>query len=528
MSPPRRSLRSQHNEDIYGHPGGVKSGRYSVDIVDVFERSFGALTAGNKILETDPAGGMGRHLGLWSTTNLIIGRIIGTGIFSTPSSITSDVGSVGAALSLWTAGALISFCGLAVWLELGCMFPKSGGEKVYLEKVYQKPKFLATIIFSVQAILLGFTAQGCIVFASNILLAAGHNATPWESRGIAVAVITFVTILHTVAPKIGVKLMNLLSSIKVIVLLFISIPDPKASFRHSFAGSVHSAGPYATALFKVINSYAGWNNAAYVLNEVKDPQRTLKVSAPLGLFICAVLFILANVAYFTAATPQEITKSGTTVASFFVGKVCGPTAQRAISVFIALSALGNVLTVTFAQARVNQELAKEGAIPFSRFWASNWPNKAPGAGLLLHFIPSLIVIVAIPAGDAYAFILDVEGYPLAIINLFVVLAFLYLRYDEPISPRQHFRAPLPMALVFLVAQLFLIVDPFLRPPKGQGDTGLPYWLYPLVGIAVLLMGALYWLVWMVLWPMWGGFEWEEKKTELVDGTVVREFVKKRD
>lgn len=66
-----------------------------------------------------------------------------------------------------------------------------------------------------------------------------------------------------------------------------------------------------------------------------------------------------------------------------------------------MSALGNVLTVTFAQARVNQELAKEGAIPFSRFWASNWPNKAPGAGLLLHFIPSLIVIVAIPAGDAY-------------------------------------------------------------------------------------------------------------------------------
>ncbi|KAH8650506.1 high affinity methionine permease [Tricladium varicosporioides] len=484
---------------------------------------------------------MGRHLGLWSTTNLIIGRIIGTGIFSTPSSITSGVGSVGAALLLWTAGALISFCGLAVWLELGCMFPMSGGEKVYLEKVYQRPKFLATIIFSVQAILLGFTAQGCIVFASNILLAAGHNATAWESRGIAVAVITFVTILHIVTPKIGVKLMNLLSSIKVVVLLFIvgtglvvlgggvkSIPDPKASFRHAFAGSVRSPGPYATALFKVINSYAGWNNAAYVLNEVKEPQRTLKVAAPLGLFICAVLFIFANVAYFTAATPQEIAKSGITVASYFVGKVCGPTAQRTISVFIALSALGNVLTVTFAQARVNQELAKEGAIPFSRFWASNWPNKAPSAGLLLHFIPSLIVIVAIPAGDAYAFILDVEGYPLAIINLFVVLAFLSLRYDEPIFPRQHFKAPLPMALVFLVAQLFLIIDPFLRPPNGKGDIRLPYWLYPLVGIAVLLMGVLYWFIWMVLWPMWGRFEWEEKKTELVDGTVVREFVKKKD
>jgi len=76
-----------------------------------------------------------------------------------------------------------------------------------------------------------------------------------------------------------------------------------------------------------------------------------------------------------------------------VGKVFGATAKRVISVFVALSALGNVLTITFAQSRVNQEISKEGIIPFSRFWASNWPGEAPGPGLLLHFIPSIIVIV---------------------------------------------------------------------------------------------------------------------------------------
>ena len=99
-----------------------------------------------------------------------VGRIIGTGIFSTPSSILSSVGSVGASLMLWVLGFALSFCGLFVWLEYGTMFPRSGGEKVYLEAVYKKPKFLATIIFATNAILLGFTASGCIVRRSRLIL----------------------------------------------------------------------------------------------------------------------------------------------------------------------------------------------------------------------------------------------------------------------------------------------------------------------------------------------------------------------
>jgi L-type amino acid transporter 9 len=98
-----------------------------------------------------------------SSNFVSVGRIIGTGIFSTPSSILSSVGSVGASLMLWILGFLLSFCGLFVWLEYGTMFPRSGGEKVYLEAVYKRPKYLATVIFAVNAIVLGFTAAGCIV-----------------------------------------------------------------------------------------------------------------------------------------------------------------------------------------------------------------------------------------------------------------------------------------------------------------------------------------------------------------------------
>ncbi|KAL9093855.1 MAG: hypothetical protein Q9165_003778 [Trypethelium subeluteriae] len=493
------------------------------------------IQAGELTTEEVTSGGLGRHLGLVSTTFLIIGRIIGTGIFSTPSSIVESVGSVGAAMMMWVLGLAMSFAGLMVWLEFGCMFPRSGGEKNYLEAVYTRPKFLATIIFAVNAIFLGFTASGCIIFASNIVQAANRTATEWEERGIAITVIVFVTAVHTFIPKMGVRLNNFLGSLKVIILVFIivtgwvvlgggakRIQNPGASFKNSFHGSATSSNLYATALFKVLNSYAGWSNAAYVLNEVKRPVHTLKIAGPLGLGICGVLYLLANVSYFAAATPKQVAASKNTVASVFFGEVYGKTAQQVLSVFVALSALGNVLTITFAQSRVNQELAKEGVIPFPKFWASSWPAGAPSAGLLLHFIPSFIVIVAIPFGDAFNFIIDVEGYPTSIIALLVVGGLLYFRWKKPELNRP-FKCWLPVALFFLASQCFLIIAPFLRPPGGKGDTSLPYWLYPIIGIVVLIGGGVYWAVWRKLLPTLGRYELVPRKESLNDGTVVTVF-----
>lgn len=200
-----------------------------------------------------------------------VGRIIGTGIFSTPSSVTSSVGSVGAALLLWVLGFLLAGAGLCVWLEMGCMIPRSGGEKVYLEAVYRQPKLLITVVFAVQAVALGFSASGCVVFASYIWVAAGKEASEWEERGVAIAVIVFITLLHTFLPNWGVRGMNLLGVYKVVLLVFIvvtgwvvlsgrvaSVPNPHASFHNAFEGSATSSNPYAIALYKVLNSFAGY------------------------------------------------------------------------------------------------------------------------------------------------------------------------------------------------------------------------------------------------------------------------------
>lgn len=194
-------------------------------------------------------------------------------------------------------------------------------------------------------------------------------------------------------------------------------------------------------------------------------------------------------------------------------------ANLVTQVLVALSAFGNVMTVTFAQARVNQELAKEGVVPFPKFWASNWPRGAPGAGLLLHWIPSAIIIIAVPFGDAYDFILDVEGYPGSWIDFFVVVGFFWLRYSQPQLVRP-FRCWYPVAIFYLAAQVFQMVAPLLYPPGGVGDTSLPYWLSSVVGVVILIFAVLYWFVWRIALPAIGRFRWRPEHEYLSDGTAV--------
>ncbi|THH13001.1 hypothetical protein EW146_g7170 [Bondarzewia mesenterica] len=416
---------------------------------DEVDNSVQELNPGELTFDEDTAGGMGRHLGVFSCTLLIVGRIIGTGIFSTPSSILGSVGSVGASLMLWVLGFVLSFCGLFIWLEYGTIFPRSGGEKVYLEAVYQKPKYLATVVFAMVAILLGFTASGPRLPLEKItdFLSIHYVSVYWLPLDMKQAV-----------GRNAVSHLEALSVFKIVILLFVvitgwvvlsgrtHIEDPHANFRDAFEGSSHSSNDYATATFKVLNAYAGWSNVNYVLNDVKNPVRTLKIAGPLGLGVVSVLYMLANVAYFAAATKAEILKSGVTVAALFFKNVFGVKAEKALSVFVALripfphagmSSLSYVPSTpmavhsldqhlqTFAASRVNQELAKEGVpLPFgNRFWASNWPTgKSPLPGLIIHLIPSVIVIIAPPPSVAYPFILDIEGYPQQVINFFIVIS----------------------------------------------------------------------------------------------------------
>ena len=175
------------------------------------------------------------------------------------------------------------------------------------------------------------------------------------------------------------------------------------NFDNAFEGTTGSAYGVVTALYSVIWSYIGYSNANYAMSEIRNPVRTLKIAAPTAIAIVSVLYMLVNIAYFAAVPKDEIVSSGRILAASFFRNVFGPKAERALSVFVALSAFGNVLSVIFSQGRLVQELGREGILPFSRLWASNKPFNAPLAGLFEHWLVSVIIMLAPPPGDAYNF-----------------------------------------------------------------------------------------------------------------------------
>ncbi|KAL1964613.1 hypothetical protein VTN77DRAFT_6787 [Rasamsonia byssochlamydoides] len=470
-----------------------------------------------------------RQIGVVSASFLIFNRIIGTGIFATPSSILELTGSVGLSLFIWVAGMLIAMAGTAVYLEWGTAIPRNGGEKNYLEYVYTKPKFLATAMFAAYAVLLGWAAGNSVIFGEYILNAAQVEVTRWNQRGVGLACISAAFLIHATALKWGLRLQNFLGTIKLIIILIIVVTgwvalaghlkiEKPDNFSNAFAGTRGSAYGIVTALYNVIWSFIGYSNANYALSETRNPTRTLKIAAPMAVISVGVLYILVNIAYFAAVPKEDILSSGQILAATFFRNMFGERAERVMSVFVALSAFGNVLSVLFSQGRIVQELGREGVLPFSKVWASNWPFNSPAAGLFEHYIVSVIVMLAPPPGDAYNFLLNLIAYPLSIVNVFVSggLIYIYLNRSKFPSWAPGIRASLPVVIFFFLSNVYLTVAPYVPPDAGESVyQDLPYYLHCVVAIGIFAVGAIYYVAWAIVLPRLG-------KYTLVKETIVGE------
>ncbi|KAG6359698.1 hypothetical protein INS49_010750 [Diaporthe citri] len=487
-----------------------------------------------------------RKIGVTGAVFLILNKMIGTGIFSTPSGIFASTGSVGISIILWLIGGILTFAGLSVFLEFGLAIPRSGGEKNYLERVYRHPRYLATCVLASQMILLGFSSGNSLAFGRYVLYASGSTEPDgWAARGLGIACATFAVALHSVLPKWGLRLVNVLGIFKVVILIFIVfsgfaalagrrlVPNPHNfdnAFRIEEGDGYGNGGAYgyATALLRIMYSYKGWENANYVVGELKNPKRTLAVAAPLAVGGVTVLYLLANVAYFAAIPKSDLAKSEVIVAGLFFRNVFGASAgARSLPAFVALSNLGNVLAVSFAHARLNQEFGKEGMLPFSGFWASNKPSNAPAASLFLHWLITVIILVAPPAGPAYNFIVDLYTYPGVWINGSVAAGLIYLQFKKSENWSSPWHTYLPVTLLFLAMNVFLAIVPFI-PPTGSWDAeGYPYYIFPVVGVGVLILGGIYWTVWTKVLPSIGGYKVVADRRVTDDGAEVVRYIKVR-
>lgn len=486
----------------------------------------------------------GRQLGTISAIFLMVNRILGTGVFSTTSTILSQSGSVGLSLIYWVIGGVIAGCGFAVYAEFAMAMHRNGGELNYLQYVYRKPKYLVASMYAAQALLLGQAAGNANTAGQYFIRAGGGTTTEWNSKGIGVAVILGALFMHGTMLKWGLMFQNAIGTFKVVILFLIVFagfvalgghtrgPKPN-NFENAFEGARNDIYGVSSCIYNAIWSYVGYSNLFYALGEVRNPALTMKIAGIVSLITLTILYVLCQVAYFAAVPREEILGSEQIIAAEFFKHMFGESSAKALSVFVALSAVANVFAVIFAQGRLNQALGRDNIIPFSKIFASNRPFNTPLAGLAWHSIVTLILMLAPPQGDAYNFVLNLSSYPLNVVNFFVGLGlcFTYLPDATPFKPtwlrgwRPPFRATLPISLFFTVVSLFLVVVPWIPPSyPGQGEyKSMWYALAPAVSFAFFASGALYWFAWYVVMPRVFNYKVVETQTTLQDGTPVTVF-----
>ncbi|KAF5336486.1 hypothetical protein D9611_006685 [Ephemerocybe angulata] len=490
-----------------------------------------------------------RTLGLLSAAFLIFNRVIGTGIYATPSNILRSSGSVGVALVMWILGALIAACGTVVYMELGTCLPRSGGEKNYLEFIYRKPQFLATCVYTVYGLISGMAAANSVVFSEYLLHSLSIEPTFYHTRMTALGCLTFILVMHgTWLAPWGLRLQNTLGAGKLIILLSIGlcgllslvgmpgfeikdgfeVPD-NFSWDKLWEGSRgKGANAFVSGLYNVMWSFIGYSNANYALSEIRDPVRTIKKAAPLAMGAVTAVYLFINVAYFAVVSKNDILNSKRIVAALFFRNLFGPETEKVLSAFIALSTLGNLLAGQFSQGRVIQELGREGVVPFAPFFASNKPFGAPFPGLLTQYLVSCTFLLLVPPGDAYLFLISLSSYCLTIINSLVSLGLLLL-YTQTFRSwdwKPPFRAPKALIVAFCISNVFLLIVPFIPPvPGSRTYSQLPYWAHPVGGFGVSLFGIAYWYIWSIWLPRKRGYVLEREVVVMDDGVTKTTFRK---
>lgn len=242
---------------------------------------------------------------------------------------------------------------------------------MYLEYTYRRPRFLASTLVAVQAVILGFTASNCIIFAKYTFFALSVEPTESQHKVLAVGLLTIITIVHGCFLKTGIWVQNVLGWVKIfligamsltglwVILLNVfgdtvqAVPggeeSPGLAWDTLWEGSNWSWSLLSTALFKVIYSYAGLSNVNNVLNEVHDPVRTIKTVCPSALITAGGLYLLANFSYLLVVPLDDIKNSGELVGALLFERLFGNHIGKTLfPLAIAISAAGNVMVVTYA------------------------------------------------------------------------------------------------------------------------------------------------------------------------------------
>ncbi|KAI8872117.1 amino acid transporter, partial [Ramicandelaber brevisporus] len=459
-------------------------------------------------------------MGPFAAMNMVTGLMVGSAIYCAPGHVAALVGGPTTAMIVWAVGALLTGAGAMAYVELGSMFPTSGGEFEYLKHAFPYPRGLLSLLFSFAMITCIRPARGAaisMVFAEYLYYALkgpsdhGQRADSavsqqWIERGLAIACITVVSIVNALSVRWALRLNTLLGVIKSLVLAIIAISGivvltgvtsiPRqlgnwdlakaATLRDTSQGEI---GPrnIASALFKVMFAFEGWNNLNYSLGELKNPQRNLPIAVGGGVVMTAMLYILANAAYFSIIPLAEIYSSNDILAGIYCEIVFGKVVGRVIlPVCVSISCLGAVSAGVFGVSRIIVAAAKEGYLPLShQLGHISERFGTPLAAVVLNYVLTVAFIVLPPPGEAFRLLVDIQSYPTWCFYGITVIGLLVMRAKKPSIPRP-FKAAISVALLFVITAILLCTLPFLPPVKARSSS-VPYFTAPLIGAIYVVL-----------------------------------------
>lgn len=411
--------------------------------------------------------GLKRDIGLMSATIMVVANMVGSGIFTTSGFIIAEAGSPKVMLICWFLGGVFALTGALCYGELGAMLPRSGGEYAYLYKAFGPiPAFLSGWI----SLIVGFSAPiaaAAIAFATYFL---GAGADPWLSLGgqnpwltlspttlLACLAVLFFSMVHYHSLKLGASIQNLLTVVKIAFIgsficgaVLLGKGD-LANFNVALDNSSANAASYAVALIFISFAYSGWNAAAYLGGEIRNPGRNLPWSLIIGTLIVVVLYMLLNAVFIYALPPSAM------VGTLEVGKdaavaLFGSTAGRLFGIAIAIGLLSVLSAMIMAGPRVYFAMARDGLF-FKRFGMVNAARGTPTAAILFQGAVAIFMILV----AAYDTLLIYIGFTLSLTAVMTVCALFLLRRTCPDLKRPYRTLGYPLTpLFFIVGNMWVI------------------------------------------------------------------------
>ncbi|XP_022662925.1 Y+L amino acid transporter 2-like isoform X1 [Varroa jacobsoni] len=419
-----------------------------------------------------------KEIGLLSGVLMVVGTIIGSGIFVSPKGVFQHAGSVEVALLVWALCGLFSLCGGICYAELGTSIPRSGGDYAYTLEAFGPLLAFLRLWITVIIVQPATLAILSLAFATYLIKPYYPDCEPPDTllRLIGILCLLLLTYVNCRSVKLAVKVQDYFTTAKLIALvLIIATGLYRICTGHTehlanlFSDTTVSPGGLSLAFYSGLFAYGGFNNLNYVAEELHNPKRNLPLAIYIGVSIVTVVYVLTNIAYFTVISPEEMLKSPATAVTF-AHRMFGPMAWT-MPVFVSLSIFGGLNGIMFTISRLFFIGAHEGHLP-AFVGMINVHHLTPTPPILLSTGITLLMFIT---SDIYALINYLSFNYWLWVGI-SILALLKLRHLKPDLPRP-IQVNLIFPILFLLMCVFLTVMPLYETPLKSG-----------LGVLILLSG----------------------------------------